>query len=213
MVELRSLAKDCNFGQTLQENLRDRLLCGVNDQVYQKRLQSEDGELTFQKAFEIAQGIESATKNIKILQVPTTQFEIHEVKDATSRPCYRCAKTGHHSDKCHFKSVTCHYCGKLGHIKSVCMSYEKASKTSGTTFRSSTPGQLSSPRSSITSDIKSIEEYEEVKEYTIFTLPTEARSSLSPRITVNGQPLHMEVDTGAAFSVSSKNIYQELFST
>ena len=28
----RSLVKDCNFGQTLEENLRDRLICGVNDQ-------------------------------------------------------------------------------------------------------------------------------------------------------------------------------------
>ena len=105
VAELRSLAKDCNFGQTLVENLRDRLVCGVNDQVYQKRLLSEDGELTFQKAFEIAQGIESATKNIKILQELTTQFEI-EVKDATPRPCYHCGKTGHHSDKCRFISVT-----------------------------------------------------------------------------------------------------------
>ena len=130
------------------------------------------------------------------------------MKDATPRPCYRCAK------KCHFKSVTCHYCGNLGLIKSVCLSYEKPSKTSGTTFRSSTPHQSSSPRSSVTSDIKFVEEYEEVKEYTLFTLPTDATSSLSLRSTVNGQPLRMEVDTGAAFSVSSKNTYhQELSST
>ena len=73
--------------------------------------------------------------------------------------------------------------------------------------------QSYSPRSSVTSDIKSVKEYEEVKEYTIFTLPTEARLSLSTRITVNGQPLRMEVGTGAAFLVSSKNTYQELFST
>ena len=44
VAELQCLAKDCNFGQTLEENLRDRLVCGANDQVYQKRLH---GELTF----------------------------------------------------------------------------------------------------------------------------------------------------------------------
>ena len=128
---------------------------------------------------------------------------IPEVKDATSRPCYCCGKTYHSSDKHHLKSVTCHYCEQLGHIKSVCMPHEKASKTSGTTFCSSTPCQLS-----VTS-----QEYEGVKEYTIFTSPTEARLSLSTRITVNGQSLCMEVNTDAVFSVSSINTCQELFST
>ena len=96
-----------------------------------------------------------------------------------------------------------------GHVKSACMSCEKASETSGTTFRLSTPRQPSFPRSSITSNIKSVVEYE----YTLFTLPTEARLSLSTRIAVNGQILRMEVDTGAAFLVNSQNTYQELFST
>ena len=35
--------------------------------------------MSFQKAFDITQGIESATKNIKILQEPTTQFQIPEM--------------------------------------------------------------------------------------------------------------------------------------
>ena len=92
------------------------------------------------------------------------------MKDATPRPCYNCGKTGPLS---HIITVASWVTLNL----SVC--HEKASKTSGTTFRSSTPHQSSSPRSSITSNIKSVEEYEEVKEYTIFTLTTEAGSSLS----------------------------------
>ena len=31
VAELRSLAKDCNFEVSLEENLHDRLVCGVND--------------------------------------------------------------------------------------------------------------------------------------------------------------------------------------
>ena len=41
VAELQSLAKDCIFGPRLEENLRDRPVCGqcgVNDQVYQNRL-------------------------------------------------------------------------------------------------------------------------------------------------------------------------------
>ena len=51
-----------------------------------------------------------------------------------------------------------------------------------------------------------MEEYGELKEYKLFDLPTEARSSLSTRIRVNDQLLRMEVDAGAAFFVSSNNI-------
>ena len=53
VAELRSLAKDCAFdGAALEENLRDRLVCGIADQTIQKRLLSEHN-LTFKKAFEL----------------------------------------------------------------------------------------------------------------------------------------------------------------
>ena len=41
-------------------------MCGVNDENYQKRLLSTEN-LTLQTAFDLAQSIESATKNIRIL--------------------------------------------------------------------------------------------------------------------------------------------------
>ena len=56
VAELRSLAKDCDFGATLEDNLCDRLVCGIADQVLQKRLLSEQ---YFKKAFETAQSHES----------------------------------------------------------------------------------------------------------------------------------------------------------
>ena len=41
VAALRRIAADCNFGNQLDENLRDRLLCGVNDCAIQRRLLSE----------------------------------------------------------------------------------------------------------------------------------------------------------------------------
>ena len=75
------------------------------------------------------------------------------------------------------------------------------------------PSSIIFPTFVLTSNIKSVEEYGELKEYKLFDLPTEARSSLSTRIRVNDQLLRMEVDAGAAFFVSSNNIYKELFCT
>ena len=39
VAEVRSLAEFCNFGQTLLEAmLRDRIVCGINDDAIQRRL-------------------------------------------------------------------------------------------------------------------------------------------------------------------------------
>ena len=55
--ELRFIAKNCNYGNTLETKLRDRIVCGVNDQIIQPCLLAVK-ELTFKKAIEIAQGME-----------------------------------------------------------------------------------------------------------------------------------------------------------
>ena len=68
--------------------LRERLLCGINDPNTQRQLLSEVN-LTFQKAFEIAQGLESAVQNLKTLQgsqvLPSK--EIHHVEKTVSNSC------------------------------------------------------------------------------------------------------------------------------
>jgi len=36
-------------------------------------------------------------------------------------PQITCGKRGHKHYMCHFKDATCHFCGKVGHLKSVCL--------------------------------------------------------------------------------------------
>ena len=48
--------------------LRDRVVCSINQERWQKRLLSEPG-LTFKKAYEIAVGAESADQNVKKLRM------------------------------------------------------------------------------------------------------------------------------------------------
>ena len=67
VAELRQLAQDCNFETTLKQMLRDRLVCGINDDRVQRRLLAET-DLTFERAFKIAVAAEAACKNAKDLQ-------------------------------------------------------------------------------------------------------------------------------------------------
>ena len=75
--ELRKLSEYCDFGDTLLEDmLRDRLVCGINDKRVQRRLLAEP-RLTFAKALELAQAAETAESNAKRLEQVTQSTVVH----------------------------------------------------------------------------------------------------------------------------------------
>ena len=65
--ELRSLAEFCNYGAVLDDMVRDRLVCGINNASIQHRLLSEP-DLTFEKAHTLALGFDTAARNVQTLQ-------------------------------------------------------------------------------------------------------------------------------------------------
>ena len=231
VAELRSLAKDCDFGASLEDNLRDRLICGVSEPLLQKKLLAEQN-LTFKRAFEIAQSQESATKSVATLQQGSST--INQVKDTTRNapPCHRCGRRDHLQSNCKFRSATCHHCGKLGHIKPVCRSLKQLSlsatsssnrtpssnRTRSSVYRSPRSGSSSIPPRSLnrtpTSDLKQLQEdVPQSVEYDLFTLPSSGRDPLYVQVEIDQIPLQMELDTGASFSVISKNTYDQMFSS
>ena len=79
VAELRRLAQDCHYGDKLLQMLRDRLVCGINDERIQRRLLSE-AELTFDKALSIATAVETANKNALDLKVSTATVKFIKEK-------------------------------------------------------------------------------------------------------------------------------------
>lgn len=67
MAELRSLAQGCNYGDSLDKMLRDRLVWGDKEAATQKKLLAEM-ELTMAKAIQIAQSLEIAKSNLKEME-------------------------------------------------------------------------------------------------------------------------------------------------
>ena len=49
------MAEFCNYGDKLSEMLRDRIVCGINNEAIQKKLLAEK-DLTYERAIAIAQG-------------------------------------------------------------------------------------------------------------------------------------------------------------
>ena len=71
VAELRRLTAHCEFGTFLDDALRDRFVCGLRSEATQKKLLVE-ASLTFSRAVEIAQSMESAASKTKLLQSHTS---------------------------------------------------------------------------------------------------------------------------------------------
>ena len=130
VAELRKLTEYCQFGDTLSYMRRDRLVCGINDQKLQRRLLAEP-TLTYEKAFALAQALETADKSAKELEKASGVhfMQPHSRPKGTpaepqrqGQACYRCGGTNHSSATCRFKDSDCLHCGKKGHIAKVCRS-------------------------------------------------------------------------------------------
>ena len=84
VAELLAMAQYFKFGDSLNDSLRDRLVCRVNEDIIQRRFLSEK-VLTFYKALKIAVSMETAKKNVDKLQAVSST--VHKVGSVL---CYRC---------------------------------------------------------------------------------------------------------------------------
>ena len=190
VAELRSIAEHCNFGPTLDAMIRDRVVCGINDDAMQKRLLAEGDKLTLAKALSLAQAYETAVKDATTL-LPDSAQQIHRVNPAAAgqtpkkKLCYRCTGTGHSPGSCRFRKERCHNCHKVGHIKKAC-------KQGGATRNVQFVDQTEPPTKN---------------EYPLFTLTVSQSTPIAVSVEINSKSVNMELDTGAAVSLISEETY------
>ena len=190
---LRKLAIHCNFGERLEEELRDQMVCGLRNEALQRRLLTEL-DLTYAKTVEICRASELAEKNANTLrqvsEVHTVSQHPPTLQNQTRDCCYRCGGK-HSASSCRFKDAICHFCKKPGHIVRACRA--KAKHPLGRDV-------VVKPKPQVcTHCVHMDEEQEDV--YTLFFMGESNKAPYLVELSVNGAPLHMEVDTGAAVSL------------
>ena len=72
IATLCKLSEHCKFGESLNDMLRDRIVCGCKDKCLQCKLLAET-DLDFEKALKIAQAMETAEREAKDLQSQIAQ--------------------------------------------------------------------------------------------------------------------------------------------
>ena len=104
VAALRQIAEYCDYKDSLQDMLQDRLVCGVNHQSILHRLLAEK-DLTYKKGLELAKLLEAVKKgSLDIVATNTVPFHYnshhkYQRKVATANiTCHRCGG-------CHLASV------------------------------------------------------------------------------------------------------------
>ncbi|XP_031432706.1 uncharacterized protein K02A2.6-like [Clupea harengus] len=226
VAELRRLAHDCNFGTTLEQRLRDRLVCGMNDDRIQRRLLSEI-DLTFEKAFKIAVAAETASKNAQDLQkaavacnsMKTEGKETRGEWRNKERDCYRCH--GRHSAaECKFKDAKCHFCGRVGHIAKACRNKSKddarPSETKAHRAERRARPQPRPHRSHNVCERQNDDDSSDDEEaFTLACLNTEtSMQRIKPfevNMEVNKKKVNFEIDTGCSVSIMNEKKFNEMW--
>ena len=120
LAGLKDLSEHCNYGAALNDMLRDRLVCGINDHHIQRRLLAESS-LTLHSAIDIAMASESAANSCKVLgEAAAPPNSLMEVQHVSEDRCRGCQSDRHPYNKCPFREKRCFNCNRTGHISKIC---------------------------------------------------------------------------------------------
>ena len=130
-VELKRLSRFCEYGEGLEDNMRDTFVSGLRDAHIKKRLYTKS-DLTWKTATETAIMLESATKDASV-NAEQKCHTVNRVSSSTSqrgkgrgiashpKSCHRCLGN-HLPPNCPYIKEKCHRCHRIGHLKRACRS-------------------------------------------------------------------------------------------
>ena len=194
--------------------LRDRLVCGLMDESVLKSLLSVRA-LTLAAAVEKAKSVEAVKRDAQAMRgdpLPVSKLE-ESGRFASPRPsgpgeecrvCYRCGNTSHTGQDFRFREAVCHKCKKRSHLARVC-------RSSSSSYRSNRRPTRWVESEVTTADKRSLSPEPDDILGNVYAVGCSRVSPYKATLELEGQPVTMEVDTGAAVSIISQKTHASLF--
>ena len=224
VAELRRLSQDCQYGDSINDMLRDRLVCGINDLSIQRKLLSEGSALTLDNALRIALSIEAAAQQSAAMQLQISNDKradgttVHRVfttpGSKRQESCFRCGNK-HNPSSCPFKEKNCFSCRNKGHTARMCSRKPRSYSTSGGSHEQHQveAEQDINEESSVhaPSYPEKPEEENAAEMYNIYRCAVQREKPILVKVDINRIPTEMEVDTGASVTVIGESMFQRMF--
>lgn len=223
IIELKTLAKECDFGDFLERALRDRFVCGVHSEKIQQRLLNETDLKEFKKACEIAQMMETTESNVKEMNSGEINYigRTERNKKQLSRGDTNENGTNNNSNERtesrggqqrggyygsrNFRrnNVRCNGCGRMGHILRFCR-YNQQSESNK---------QPESEKNK--QNLNYLDNEEDTCDFNFQYLnlfsSKKVDGPLMKTVHINGVEIKMEIDTGAYRSVIQLELFKQKF--
>ena len=225
---IKSCARTCEFGNGLDEALRDRLVMGLRNESTQRALLTVK-DLTFAQAVEMATSREAAAKDVVEIGASQTsgshvnyQFKskiqkggnfnnFSKSKSGTtvSKPMNACSGCGnmHWKKNCPMKDAKCYKCGRKGHIKKVCKSKVAVANRTDVNEAVNVP-----VTQAVNNSIPELGEYD-FDDYVFYEGQVNSNEPIVVDTLLNNVAIPMILDTGAARSVISLHNFDKYFKT
>ena len=227
---LQKITEHCEYGEILNDMLRDRLVCGIADKRVQNRYLRET-KLTYTEVRDMALAAETADKDSKRLQVenddsgvmvpPVTlnshkegtvaHVDKHTDKSRVSRAQPGKGSSQQRAPRSGGRNTTCYHCGGK-HEASRCKYREYEC------HYCRKKGHLASVCRKKMRDLQThpekthqvVADLSDEEEYTMYRIGSKATKPLIVGVKLNGIMTAMEVDTGASVSIMSEESFKSL---
>ena len=216
IAELKKLSLHCEFGDFLDQALRDKLVCGIGNSKIRKRLLVEK-DLTFSKASQIANAIECAENESSHMTAADVKKESDLFNvSRMEKKCYRCDDKTHLADRCRHINSKCYKCTGVGHIGRACKAGKKKEIKKANNIQNE---KRSSGDDDVIDDVEDVRHImvENITEnmedafYHVHVVSSKRDDPYVVQLYIENRPVTFEIDTGAGVTLISEDTYKSTF--